>query len=111
MNLYYSTSSTINQLNYANLRMPLFQSAEFDDNRDGLTDRLELSMQMPLATNESIYSFNSIVYFDVQFSSKAKYEFDAVSYTNFGSPSAIAKVNIDGDLLLRQTWPLIAKGG
>lgn len=111
MNLYYSTSPTTNKLNTEILRIPLFQSAELDDNRDGFTDRLELGIQMPLTPAECIYSLNSVVYFDVKFETIAKYEFDAVSYINFESTSCIAKVDIDGDLLLRQTWPLSAKGG
>jgi len=111
MNLYYSTSPTTNQLHTETLRIPLFQSAELDDNRDGRTDRLELGIQMPLAPDECIYSLNSIVYFDVKFETVAKYEFDAVSYINFESTSCITKVDIDGDLMFRQSWPLSAKGG
>jgi hypothetical protein len=34
LNIFYSTSAAINNLN-SNIRIPLFQSAELDDNRDG----------------------------------------------------------------------------
>lgn len=48
LNLFYSTSPTINQLYNRDLRTPLLQSGELDDNGDGLIDRLEVGIQMPL---------------------------------------------------------------
>ena len=111
MSLFYSTSTAINALNSAHLRIPLFQSAELDDNRDGKPDRIELNLQMPLAPTESINSFTALVYCNTQFDSMVKYVFDSASYANFESMSAITQLNIDGDLLLRQTWPLNVKGG
>jgi hypothetical protein len=111
LNLFYSTSNTINQLNLASLRIPIFQSAELDDNRDGRIDRIEIGMQMPLAPTESIHGFTAFVYCTAQLQSKAKYIFDAAAYTNYESMSAMTQLNIDGDLMFRQSWPLQVKGG
>lgn len=111
LNLFYSTSKQINELNGVHLRIPLFQSAELDDNRDGKTDRIEIAMQMPLAPTETVHGFTALVYCNSRLESKAKYIFDAVSYVNYESMSAMTQLNVDGDLVLRQTWPLTAKGG
>ena len=111
MSLFYSTSKSINELNAGHLRMPLLKSAELDDNRDGKIDRIELSVQMPLAPTETVNSFTALVYCNSQISSKARYIFDTVSYINYESMSAMMQLNMDGDFLLRQTWPLSAKGG
>lgn len=111
LNLFYSTSGAINNLNSETLRIPLFQSAELDDNRDGRTDRMEFGLQMPLAPKESIHGFTALVYVNTQLDSKARYVFDAVSYATFESASAINQLSLDGDLMFRQTWPLTVKGG
>lgn len=87
------------------------RSAEVDVNRDGRVDRLEMAVQLPLAKNEKITSVTSLVFFDVKLNSIAKYTFDAVSFINYEASSAMGKLEIDGDLLLRQTWPLSAYGG
>lgn len=111
LNLFYSTSLQINELYSEHVRIPLFQSAELDDNRDGRTDRVEIALQMPLAPKEQIHGFTALVYFNTKLDSKAKYIFDAASYTTYESMSAITQLNMDGDLLLRQTWPFAVKGG
>lgn len=111
LSYYYSTSPLINSLFADSLRTPIIRSAEIDNNRDGRMDRLEIAVQLPLANNEKIISMSSLVYFDVQLNSIAKYTFDAVSFANYEAGSAIGKLEMEGDLLLRQTWPLSAYGG
>jgi hypothetical protein len=93
------------------LRTPILKSAELDTNYDGKMDRLEMSVQLPIAVNEKITSVTSLTYFNVQLNSAAKYFFDAVGYINYESGNPIGEVNIEGDLILRQTWPLSAYGG
>lgn len=111
MTLYYSTSPTLNMLNDQILRIPVLQSAELDDNRDGLMDRLELSIQMPLASSEEIWGIGALFFHDVQVSKKARYLFDAAAYVNYQSASGMTSLKVDGDLTLRQTWALNSKGG
>lgn len=93
------------------MRAPLFRSAEVDTNRDGLNERLEISAQLPLQSNEKITSMTTLLFFNVQLNSIAKYVFDSVGFINYESGSPIADLQIDGDLLVRQTWPLSTYGG
>lgn len=74
-------------------------------------DRLEVNVMMPLAATESITGFSAIFYHDVELYSEAKYVFDTMTYIHHESSTPLSKVDIDGDLILRQTWPLSAKGG
>ena len=111
LNLFYSTSPAMNKLNPKNLRVAVVQSAEQDDNRDGKIDRLELNFQMPLAPSESVLSASVLLYLDVQLSGKVRYQFDSLAFARFEGAVALSSVTIDGDLLVHQTWPLVAKGG
>lgn len=111
LNLQYSTSTTINKLFPSVLRIPLFQSAELDDNRDGRTDRIEIALQMPLAPSETIHGLSALVYLDAELNTKARYIIDSASIVTFESFAPISKISLDGDLLFRQTWPLLVKGG
>jgi len=111
LNLFYSTSPTINQLNSESLRIPILKSVELDDNRDGLTDRIEVNVQMPISKQEKILGASGLFYFDVQISSKARYIFDSMAFVNYESAAAIRNLYVDGDLIMRQTWPFSAQGG
>jgi hypothetical protein len=111
ISLFYSTTPVLNNLNAHNMRTALVQSAELDDNRDGITDRIELSMQMPLASDEEITSFSALVFCDVKLSSKARYLFDSAVLVQHHNGMGMGDLSVDGDLLLRQTWPLVSKGG
>ena len=74
-------------------------------------DRLEINIQMPIASDELIHGFTALVYYNVKFSEKVKYLIDAVSYVNYDSGGGMSALTLDGDLVLRQTWPLEGKGG
>lgn len=111
VNIFYSTSTAINSLYGQTLRIPLLSSATFDDNKDGKMDRLEINIQMPIASDELIHGFTALVYYNVKFSEKVKYLIDAVSYVNYDSGGGMSALTLDGDLVLRQTWPLEGKGG
>lgn len=82
-----------------------------DDNHDGLVDRLEVSANLPVAANEKITGMSCAFYFDVQLNSIAKYLFDAVIFTNYESGTPIAKLDMEGDMKIRLSWPLSAYGG
>ncbi len=101
----------MNELYANNLRIPTVKSAEFDDNQDGKVDRLELNVAMPTRMGESIYGVSGIVYHNVQISNAARYKYDAMTYLNYESASAIEKLSMDGNLNIKQTWPFNPKGG
>eukprot|EP01035_Chromulina_nebulosa_P024687 gene24687-32156_t len=109
--LYYSTSQAVSSLYSENLRVPIVHTIVQDDNRDGLPDRFEFSVAMPLSPQESVKRVVILLYFDVTFSMKAKINFDAISFLDHDSSLPIANLHADGDLLLRQTIPLSSKGG
>lgn len=111
MSLFYSTSPTLNRLNADRLRVAVLQSAELDDDRDGRPDRLEISLLMPLGAQESVAGLGVLLYHDVTLSAKARYQFDAVTFLSHEGAAGLSSLAMDGDLLLRQTWPLVAKGG
>lgn len=107
----YSTNSYLNTLQSTTTRLPIFTSATLDDNRDGLTDRVELSFALPLESGVSIYGMTALVYYGVGLHSRAKYLFDALGYVNYESGTAMSKLSVDGDLVLRQAVPFQVYGG
>lgn len=109
--LYYSTSSNLKAMHGSNVRSPLIESAEFDDNKDGINERIDISLKMPLKPTEQISGMSAIFVYDVTLQDRAKVKFDAVSLVNYNSGSSITNVRIDGDVKLRQTWPVQVKGG
>ncbi len=93
------------------MRLPIVSSGELDDNRDGKMDRLEYSIVFPVSNDEVINSFNAVFFYEVSTNEKAKYVYEGISYINYESYSNIGKLDIDGDLMLKQSWPLAVKGG
>ena len=51
--------------------MPVLQSAELDDNRDGVIDRLEINVKMPIDINETITRFDALFYHTATLSSNS----------------------------------------
>jgi hypothetical protein len=109
--LYYSSSSKLNQMNGKHFRPATIQSAELDDDRDGINERLEFNMIMPLAPTEQVTGVTAMLLNDVVLSEAGKYKFDAATLVSFDGASAMQNLNIDGDVFIRQAWPLTTKGG
>ena len=89
VNLFYSTSPTINGLYANNVRTPILQSGTLDDNNDGLMDRLEIGIQMPLGISESITGFSALFYHDVSVSARAQVLYDSMNYVGYEGPSGV----------------------
>ena len=109
--LYYSTTSNLNPLHGAAVRSPVIRSAAFDDNHDGLNDRLEFSLAMPLKPTEQVSGMSAMLLADVALQDRAKVAFDTALLVHYDSGAAINNVQLSGDLQLRQTWPLQVRGG
>ncbi|CAM9222905.1 unnamed protein product, partial [Phaeothamnion confervicola] len=101
----------VNSLYQAALRVPLIQSRSVDMNSDGLPDRVTLNVQMPMAAAEKVYSFKALVFFQTQLQDRAKLGMDTVAYAEATTGLPARAVALDGDFLLRQTWPLAVGGG
>jgi len=108
--LMYSTNPTINQL-YSTFRIPTIRSAELDDNRDGIIERLEMSINLPLQDYELIYGFTAMVYYNCKLYSRAKYTFDSIAYMNYESGTPMKELQIDGEMMFHQSSPLSVFGG
>ena len=108
--LYFSSTPDLNKLHTSQLRSPVMKSAEFDDNHDGINDRIEITMTMPLQSTEEVTSFNGMVLFDVVLEERARVQFDSSATFSYNSGSSISSVNLAGDVMLRQTWPLSVRG-
>ncbi len=110
--IFWSTSLPINQLFSSSLRPSTIKSLEVDENNDGVTDRLEVNLLVPLKEEERITSFDSLLFSEVRIQQKAQYLFDAVSYLAVRSGGeGMRQVFIDGNVKIRQATPLIARGG
>lgn len=94
-----------------NLRVPVVKSSEFNDNRDNINERLELSAFLPLQSHELIYGFSAIIYFYSELKVRAKYAFDSAAYLSYESGTPMNELQIDGDMLLRQSHPFSLFGG
>ena len=66
---------------------------------------------MPIGINETITRFDALFYHTATLSARVKYVFDGVSFVSYETSNPIGNVQIDGDIMLRQTSTLIAKGG
>ena len=112
MHLFWSTSNAINSLYGKNLRAAAITSSEKDDNRDGLVDRLEIGLQLPLLHTESVTRMEALLFYEVRIQNKAKYKFDALTHVSYASSgSAMGHLEVDGNVIIKQRWPLRVKGG
>lgn len=111
LTLYYSTSPFMNTLYEEYVRHPILRSVEVDSNADGRTDRLEINVVMPLAPQENIHTFTAFILHDVQFDGKTKMVMDAATYIQHSEALAMTALDVDGDVVFKQTWPMHARGG
>jgi hypothetical protein len=105
--IYYSGASA------SRVKIPVFSSTAVDVNADGITDRIEVSAMVPMDAGTVLTGVDIALFHDVRLQHKARYEFDAMSFISTGSSHSrgIGAVRVDADLVFRQTWPLVAKGG
>jgi hypothetical protein len=112
MSLFWSTSPGINQLYSSSLRSSTIKSLEVDENEDGLTDRLEINLLIPLSDDESITSLDGLIFSEIKLQQKARYLYDAVSHISIRSGGeGMSQVYVDGNIIIRQAGPFIARGG
>jgi hypothetical protein len=113
LNLFWSTSPPINQLFSSSLRSSTIKSLEIDENSDGLIDRLEMNLLIPLLSGEKITSFDALIFSEVRLQQKVKYVFDAMSYLTIrsGGGDHMKHIYFDGNIIIRQAAPFLARGG
>jgi len=109
--LFYSTVGTANTLLHDALRVPVLRSIGVDENYDGLMDRLDIDLSMPIEPRESIHSVQLLAFFDYKLRSRAKLAMESVAYVSHSSPLPGRELFAHGELQLRQRWPLQVLGG
>lgn len=106
-----STSSILASLQGNNVRQTVFQSAQFDNNDDGVIDRFEFGNQLPLSPDERITGASWLIFFQVYLYDQIRYSFDALAVISFDDSVPLSEVNLEGSLTLRQSEQLLSKGG
>ncbi|CAM9426130.1 unnamed protein product, partial [Discosporangium mesarthrocarpum] len=87
------------------------QSLAADTNSDSLTDHLLVNVNMPLVEGEEIFSIKMLVFFRVRLRDRAKVEMDAMTFLDHGGGVPGASLQAEGDVRIRQAWPLSVYGG
>ncbi|CAH1780180.1 unnamed protein product [Owenia fusiformis] len=106
----WSTFQNYNQLQQANLRIPVLQSREADNNGDGVRDELQLKLEMPLLDTEHIQAVQLILIFDYMLSKFSTMQMESMGYLRHESIFPGGQLKVIGDLLLVQRQPLAHRG-
>ena len=111
LQLFWSTNTSFNNLYHDSVRAPVMRTSTEDYNRDARTDQLKVSAEMPLAVGEAIHSVSILLFFDFRLDQRAKLQMESVGFVSESSPLPGSRVDVDADLVLQQSLPLIVKGG
>ncbi|XP_022342597.2 transmembrane protein 231-like isoform X2 [Crassostrea virginica] len=106
----YSTYQRYNQLQQQNIRIPLIQSREPDENGDGKADGLEFKLEMPLLDSEKVIGVKVLLFFDYTLHRFSSFGMESLAYINYESPKPGARLDVYGELNLRQKQPLGHRG-
>uniref|UniRef100_A0A3B5MW32 Transmembrane protein 231 n=1 Tax=Xiphophorus couchianus TaxID=32473 RepID=A0A3B5MW32_9TELE len=83
---------------------------EEDQNQDGKLDLLTFQLQLPLKSDEHVYSIQLLLTFSYQLFRKSTVVMQSLAFVQHSSPVPGAKMFISGDLRLQQRVPLPHKG-
>eukprot|EP00795_Rhopilema_esculentum_P001872 gene1872-16371_t len=81
-------------------------SYEVDDNRDGKNDKLNFEIQVPIKGAENIHSIQILLFFDYKLHRFASVQMESMAYVHYSSPLSGAEFSTEGDLALKQNFPL-----
>ncbi|CAM9611948.1 unnamed protein product, partial [Ectocarpus sp. 13 AM-2016] len=107
----FSTLAAVNGLNHPGLRDVVVKTFSTDTNGDGLTDRFAINARLPLDEDEQVHSVKMLAFFRTRLRDRARVEIDTAAYVQHQGALAGASMQVDGDMALRQTWPLSVYGG
>lgn len=106
----WSTFPHLNHMLGAHLRIPAVSVREEDQNQDGKLDLLTFQLQLPLKSEEQIYSVQLLLTFSYQLFRMSTVVMQSLAYVQFSSAVPGAKLFISGDLRLQQKTPLPHRG-
>ncbi|XP_035680504.1 transmembrane protein 231-like [Branchiostoma floridae] len=104
--LVWSTYQNFNQLQQGRVRVPLVKSREEDSNRDGKSDALQMTVQVPLLDTEEVYSVDLLLFFQYKLYIFSAFTMECMAYLQHTSPLPGADLTVVGDLRLHQKYPL-----
>ncbi|KAI8520068.1 hypothetical protein Bbelb_033250 [Branchiostoma belcheri] len=108
--LVWSTYQNFNQLQQGRVRVPLVKSREEDSNRDGKSDALQMTIQVPLLDTEEVYSVDLLLFFQYRLYIFSTFTMECMAYLHHTSPLPGADLTVAGDLRLHQKYPLAHTG-
>ena len=78
------------------------QSSESDTNHDGINDKLEFGVSIPLSDNEQINAFRLLMLFDYQMHDITRLHMESAAYIDYSSPVDGSSFSFAGELKLHQ---------
>ncbi|KAK4318469.1 hypothetical protein Pmani_010527 [Petrolisthes manimaculis] len=104
--LVWSTNSAFNTLMAAHLRPPLVKSHEADGNHDGVKERLEFTLELPLKSTELVYGATLLLTFDYRLHHMCEIILEGLGHVRYSGGIPVSGVSVWGDLTLHQRHPL-----
>lgn len=106
----WSTFPHLNNMLGSNLRIPSVSVREEDQNQDGKLDLLRFELQLPLRSDEQVYSIQLLLTFSYQLFRMSTVVMQSLAFVQHTSPVPGARLFISGDLKLQQRTPLPHRG-
>ncbi|XP_062997287.1 transmembrane protein 231 [Elgaria multicarinata webbii] len=106
----WSSFPACNRLLGARLRIPLVSAREEDTNQDGIMDRLDFQLEVPLQPTEQVVGIQLILTFSYQLHRMSTFVMQSMAFLQSFSPVPGTRVFVSGDLKLHQRQPLSHAG-
>jgi len=100
--IFFSTSSYLNQLYPNTFRMASIQSREIDRNLDNVIDSINIQVSMPLHAGEYVYSIQLVSGFDYSLSHHVKIQMDTLAFLHYTSGLPFTTLISKGELKSKQ---------
>ena len=117
-----STAGTIQKVSYAlkpeaaavlesTLRVPKLRYWDQDANNDGFPELLQLEMELPVKSTETVLSIDALAVFQMELSMRSKLRFEAPILIQHESPFRGESLYIDGLMEMAQREAVHVRGG
>jgi len=101
----FSTINLLNEQTSVDLLVPDLKSSSTDSNNDNLNDEIYISAKFPSIPLD-IKNIKIVLGFDYSISDQVKMKMQTGIFLNVNAPAGASKVQVYGDLVLKQTNPL-----
>ena len=111
--LVYSTMKHANTMLSGSYRAGIIQAAAHDENRDGLTDRFEISVRMPLSKErgERVVRAVGVAIFEYNLQERAQLRIQGMAMAEHSSAVGASELMTDGHLRFVQEKAVAVRGG